>query len=61
MNPIYYILVTLAIALAVMFLMELIRGIVGWFEMRRFVRTLQDQYTEHVANTILLNRERAKK
>jgi uncharacterized protein YjiS (DUF1127 family) len=44
-----------------MFLLELIRGIVGWLEMRRFVRTLQNQYTEHVANAILTNRRKAGK
>ncbi len=61
MNPIYYVIITLASVLAVMFLLELIRGIVGWLEMRRFVRTLQNQYTEHVANAILTNRRKAGK
>ena len=59
MNPVYYIIITLASVLAVMFLLELIRGVIGWFEMRRFVRTLQNQYTEHVASTILTNRRKA--
>ena len=58
MNPIYYVIITLASVLAVMFLLELIRGVIGWFEMRRFVRTLQNQYAEHVANTILTNRRK---